>query len=159
MSIDSVDTTYDRRRFMTYFAGLGLSTTLLPGVLWAQANQQQGTPITKEMVAAAEQIAGLEFTDDERAAIATGLANSRRTITQLHANPLPYNTFPSFVFDPVPPGEKMPVLTKAPTVPARHPLMARPTSLDELAYAGVARLSEMVHARKVKPSELTEMFL
>jgi Asp-tRNA(Asn)/Glu-tRNA(Gln) amidotransferase A subunit family amidase len=159
MSIDSPDTTYDRRKFMAYFGTLGLSTTLLPGVLWAQANQQQGTPITKEMVAAAEQIAGLDFTDEERTAIANGLSGTRRTIAQLHANPLPYNTFPSFVFDPVPPGEKMPILAKTATVPARHALMARPTSLDELAYAGVARLSEMVHARKVKPSELTEMFL
>src|SRR3954470_21910495 len=117
MSIDSPDTTYDRRQFMAYFGALGLSSTLLPGVLWAQANQQpQGTPITKEMVAAAEQLAGLEFTDEERTAIANGLTNTRRTIAQLHANPLPYNTFPSYVFDPVPPGEKMPVLTKTPPV-------------------------------------------
>src|SRR4051812_17156883 len=98
MSIDSPDTTYDRRAFMAYFGALGLSSTLLPGVLWAQANQQQGTPITKEMIAAAEQIAGLEFTDDERTAIANGLAGpggARATIQRLHQNPLPYNTFPS----------------------------------------------------------------
>jgi Asp-tRNA(Asn)/Glu-tRNA(Gln) amidotransferase A subunit family amidase len=155
----SIDSTYDRRAFMSYFGALGLSSTLLPGVLWAQANQQQGTPITKEMVAAAEQISGLEFTDEERTAIANGLANTRSTIQRLHQNPLPYNTFPSFVFDPVPPGEKMPVITKAPTVQVKHPLMARPTSLEELAYAGVARLSDMIRARRVKPSELTEMYL
>src|SRR2546423_186051 len=98
MSIDSPDTTYDRRAFMAYFGALGLSSTLLPGVLWAQANQQPGTPITKEMVAAAEQIAGLEFTDEERTAIAAALGNpnggTRATIQRLHQNPLPYNTFP-----------------------------------------------------------------
>ena len=160
MSIDSPETTYDRRQFMSYFGALGLGSTLLPGVLWAQASQQPpGTPITKEMVAAAEQLAGLEFTDDERTAIASGLTNVRANIQRLHQNPLPYNTFPSYVFDPVPPGEKMPVLAKAPTVRARVPIMARPTSLDELAYAGVARLSEMVRTRKVKPSELTELYL
>jgi Asp-tRNA(Asn)/Glu-tRNA(Gln) amidotransferase A subunit family amidase len=159
MSIDSPDTTYDRRSFMAYFGALGLSSTLLPGVLWAQANQQQGTPITKEMVAAAEQLSGLEFTDEERTAIANGLGAIRGQIQRMHQNPLPYNTFPSFVFDPVPPGEKMPVLAKAPTVRAKVPVMARPTSLDELAYAGVAQLSEMVRTRKVKPSELTEMYL
>src|SRR3954470_20836854 len=116
MSIDSPDTTYDRRQFMAYFGALGLSSTLLPGVLWAQANQQpQGTPITKEMIAAAEQLSGLEFTDDERTAIASGLAGRggvRETIQRMHQNPLPYNTFPSFVWDPVPPGEKMPMLAK-----------------------------------------------
>jgi Asp-tRNA(Asn)/Glu-tRNA(Gln) amidotransferase A subunit family amidase len=155
----SIDSTYDRRSFMAYFTSLGLSSTLLPGVLWAQANQQQGTPITKEMIAAAEQLAGIEFTDEERTAMANGLANTRSTIQRLHATPLEYDTFPSFVFDPVPPGEKMPVIAKAPTVRARVPVMARPTSLDELAYAGVAALSEMVRTRKVKPSELTEMYL
>jgi hypothetical protein len=162
MSIDSPDTTYDRRAFMSYFGAIGLSSTLLPGVLWAQANQQPGTPITKEMILAAEQIAGMEFTEEERTAIANALGapgGVRATIQRMHQNPLPYNVFPSFVWDPVPPGEKMPVLTKAPTVRAKVPVMARPTSLDELAYAGVAQLSEMVHTRKVKPSELTEMYL
>lgn len=154
----SIDSTYDRRAFMAYFTSLGLGSSLLPGVLWAQTNQQ-ASPITKEMVMAAEQIAGLEFTDEERTAIANGLANTRTNIQRLHASPLPYSTFPSFVFDPVPPGEKMPVITKAPTVRAKVPVMARPTSVDELAYAGVAQLSEMVRTRKVKPSELTEMYL
>ncbi|HET9424211.1 MAG TPA: amidase [Gemmatimonadaceae bacterium] len=155
----SIDSSYDRRAFMAYFTSLGLGSTLLPGVLWAQANQQQGTPITKEMVLAAEQIAGLEFTDEERTAIATDLANTRASIRRLRANPMPNEVFPSFVFDPIPPGEKMPVIARAPMVRSRVPVMARPGSLDELAYAGVARLSEMVRTRKVKPSELTEMYL
>jgi Asp-tRNA(Asn)/Glu-tRNA(Gln) amidotransferase A subunit family amidase len=155
----SLDSTYDRRAFMAYFTSVGLGSTLLPGVLWAQANQQQGAPITKEMIAAAEQIAGLEFTDEERTALASSLAGNRAAIQRLHAAPMPNSVFPSFIFDPVPPGEKMPVIAKAPMVRSRVPVMARPGSLDELAYAGVARLSEMVRLRKVKPSELTEMYL
>ena len=36
-------------------------------MLWAQAGaQQQGPEITKEMIAGAEEIAGLKFTDEER---------------------------------------------------------------------------------------------
>lgn len=156
----AIDSTYDRRAFMAYFTTIGLGSTLLPGVLWAQANQApQGTPITKEMVAAAEQIAGMEFTDEERTAIARDLAQSRATYQRLHAAPLNSSVWPSFVFDPVPPGEKMPELKPAKMIRAKVPVMARPTSLDELAYAGVAALSEMVRTRKVKPSELTEMYL
>src|SRR3954464_3039802 len=105
----NLDTSTDRRAFMAYFTSIGLGATLLPGVLWAQANQaQQGTPITKEMVQAAEQIAGIEFTDDERTAIAQGLTGTRRNYMQLHAAPLNSTVWPSFTFDPVPPGEKMP---------------------------------------------------
>ena len=160
MDLD-LQTAHDRRAFMAYFTSIGLGTTLLPGVLWAQANQapQQGTPITKEMVAAAEQISGVEFTDDERTTIAQGLAQSRLNYQKLHAAPLGSNVFPSFVFDPLPPGATMPQIAPAKMVRQKIPIMARPTSIDELAYAGVAALSEMVRTRKVKPSELTEMYL
>ena len=42
---------------------------------------------------------------------------------------------------------------------AKVPVMARPGSLDELAYEPVTQLSELVRTRKVKPSELTDMYL
>jgi len=45
------------------------------------------------------------------------------------------------------------------TVRSKVPAMARPGSLDELAYAPVTQLSELVRSRKVKPSELTDMYL
>jgi Asp-tRNA(Asn)/Glu-tRNA(Gln) amidotransferase A subunit family amidase len=45
------------------------------------------------------------------------------------------------------------------TVRSKVPVMARPGSLDELAYSTVNELSELVRTRKVKPSELTEMYL
>ncbi len=156
----SETSSYDRRAFMAYFTSVGLGSTLLPGVLWSQAAQAQpGTPITKEMVAVAEQLSGLEFTDEERTAIAQGLTNSRRTIQQLHATPLNSAVWPSFVFDPLPAGATMPEIKPLKMVRQKVAVMARPTSLEELAYTGVAALSEMVRTRKVKPSELTEMYL
>ena len=55
----------DRRAFMAYCGSLGLGSTLLPGVLWGKV--AAGAEITKETIAAAEEIAGVSFTDDERA--------------------------------------------------------------------------------------------
>ncbi|MBI4499710.1 MAG: hypothetical protein HY700_00980, partial [Gemmatimonadetes bacterium] len=49
----------DRRAFVGYFSSLGLSGTLFPGVLWGQA--QQPPRVTKEMIAQAEKVAGLQF--------------------------------------------------------------------------------------------------
>jgi hypothetical protein len=94
------DTTYDRRAFMSYFSSIGLGATLLPGVLWAQAGggQQPGPEITKEMIAASEEIAGLKFSDDERAAMANGLRQTRSNIQQLHQVPLDMSVFPAIVF-------------------------------------------------------------
>jgi Asp-tRNA(Asn)/Glu-tRNA(Gln) amidotransferase A subunit family amidase len=152
-------TTYDRRAFVAYFSSIGLGSTLLPGVLWAQAQQQQAPEITKESIAAAEQIAGVSFTDDERANIARGLQQARNAIRQLHDVPLDMSVFPAIVFDPVPPGEKLAPKSRAAVVRTRVRVMARPGSLDELAFAPVTELSELVRTRKVKPSELTEMYL
>ena len=65
----------------------------------------------------------------------------------------------AIVFDPVPPGEKLPAKNKSAMTRARVAVMSRPGNLDELAFATVSQLSELVRTRKVKPTELTEMYL
>jgi len=159
-STSMLDSRFDRRAFVAYFSSIGLGTTLLPGVLWAQIQgQQQESEITKEMIAEAEEIAGVQFSDEERAAMAQGLQRTRAAIERLHKEPLDMSMFPSIVFDPIPPGKSLPKKIESPTHRSRVPVMARPGSVDELAYASVAELGELVRTRKVKPSELTEMYL
>ncbi|MHC4160084.1 MAG: hypothetical protein ACYSSO_13515, partial [Planctomycetota bacterium] len=55
-----------RRRFVAYLSGLGLSSTLLPGILWAGLREDKVIKITKEVLQNAERLAGFEFTDTER---------------------------------------------------------------------------------------------
>jgi len=160
MSDTATPSTYDRRAFMAYFSSIGLGSTLLPGVLWGQLQQQQqGPDITKEMIASAEEISGLQFSDDERTRMLRNLQQMRGSIQQLHQVPLDMSVFPAIVFDPVPPGKELAKKSKAPIVRGQVPVMARPGSLDELAYAPLTQLSDMVRTRKVKPSELTDMYL
>jgi Asp-tRNA(Asn)/Glu-tRNA(Gln) amidotransferase A subunit family amidase len=155
------ETKYDRRAFMAYFSSIGLGSTLMPGVLWAQFNgqQQQGPEITPAMIAAAEEISGIKFSDDERKAMARSLQQMRGNIESLHKEPLDQSILPAIVFNPVPPGKELAKKSKTMTVRSKVPVMARPSSLDELAYAPLTQLSEMVRTRKVKPSELTDMYL
>jgi Asp-tRNA(Asn)/Glu-tRNA(Gln) amidotransferase A subunit family amidase len=155
------ETTYDRRAFMAYFSSIGLGSTLLPGVLWSQVQgqQAQGPEITKEMIAAAEQITGLSFSDEERTAMVRNLTQMRGNIARLHKEPLDMSVLPAIVFDPVPPGKELAKKTKSLTLRSKVPVMSRPGSLEELAYEPVTHLSELVRTRKVKPSELTEMYL
>ena len=143
---------------MAYFSAVGLSSTLLPGVLWSQV-QQQGPEITKEMIAAAEEISGLKFSDDERTAMVRSLQQMRGNLQTLHKEPLDQSILPAIVFDPVPPGKELAKKNKALMVRSKVPIMARPGSVEELAYAPVTQLSDLVRARKVKPSELTDMYL
>jgi len=158
--MSQTNTKYDRRAFMAYFGSIGLGSTLLPGVLWGQLQQGQQDPdITKEMIAAAEEISGLQFSDDERTQMLRNLQQMRGAIQQLHQVPLDMSVFPAIVFDPVPPGKELAKKSKTTTVRAKVPVMSRPGSLDELAYSPLTQLSELVRSRKVKPSELTDMYL
>ena len=147
----------DRRQFLGYFSSIGLGSTLLPGVLWGKV--AAGAEITTQTIAAAEEIAGVSFTEDERAMMVRNLNNQKSAIDALHDIALDNSVSPVLIFEPVPPGATLPAARKQPMVREKLPVMARPGSVEELAFQSVAQLSDLVRTRKVKPSELTEMYL
>lgn len=146
----------DRRAFVAYFGTAGLSTTLLPGVLWGIAQQQE--TITKEMVAQAETIAGLEFSDEERESIATGLSRSVRNYERLREVPLANSVMPAVQFDPVLPGMTLPTERRAIRY-TRESGVRLPADLEQVAFWPVTRLAELIRTQQVLPSELTEMYI
>ncbi|MFN2563635.1 MAG: amidase [Gemmatimonadaceae bacterium] len=147
----------DRRAFVAYCSSIGLGSTLLPGVLWAKL--AAGADITKETVACAEEIAGVKFTDEQRAMMVENLRRQQRAIEALH-NILPANEVaPALHFDPLPPGVTLDVPPKQPMVRSRVPVMAAPSNSEELAYLPVTALSELVRTRKVTSQQLTRMYL
>ena len=97
-----LDTTHPRRAFLGYFASIGLGSTLLPGVLWAAVSA--GAEITAQSIAAAEEIAGVKFTDAEREAMVKDLQQQREQIDQLHAIHLDNSTPPAVQLNPLLPG-------------------------------------------------------
>jgi len=150
-------TSPDRREFLAFFSSIGLGTSLLPGVLWSKV--AAGAEITKETIATAEEIAGVSFTDDERTMMVRNLTQQKQAIETLHKVALDNGIAPAIVFDPLPPGTTLPSKKKTPPVRQKIAIMARPGSVEELAFLPVARLSALVRTRKVKPSELTDMYL
>ena len=148
---------YDRRAFMTYFTTAGLSTTLLPGVLWARLQQQQDT-ITKEMVKDAEAVAGLSFTDTEREAIVRGVNSNARAYAQLRTADLPNSVLPAIQFDPVLPSMTLPGVRK-PVRFSKAGKIARPKNVEDVAFYSVLSLAELIRTRQLSPVELTELYL
>jgi Asp-tRNA(Asn)/Glu-tRNA(Gln) amidotransferase A subunit family amidase len=147
----------DRRAFMAYCSSLGLGTTLLPGVLWAKLAAV--ADITKETIACAEEIAGVKFTDEQRAMMVENLRRQQRASEALHRI-LPGNEVaPALHFDPVPPGVTLDVPAKRPMVRGRVPVLAAPSNLEELAHLPVTALSSLVRTRKVTSRQLTDMYL
>ncbi|MBV9772314.1 MAG: amidase [Gemmatimonadetes bacterium] len=146
----------DRRTFMARCAGLGLSGTLLPGVLWARV--AEGADITPETVAAAAEIAGVEFDEAERKMMVDTLKQQEQQIEDLHKVALPNAVPPAVTFDPVLPGTRLPE-GKSEVVTTPAPAVVVPEKLDELAFLPVTTLAELVRKRRVTSVQLTRMYL
>jgi Asp-tRNA(Asn)/Glu-tRNA(Gln) amidotransferase A subunit family amidase len=147
----------DRRAFMSYFAGVGLGSTLFPGVLWAKL--AAGAEITVDTIASAEDVAGIHFDQAERELMLDGLKQQEQRIEALHKIPLANSVSPAIVFDPLPPGKKIEPAPRRPMVRATVALRARPADLEDLAFLPVAELSELVRRQRVTSLELTQMYL
>lgn len=146
----------DRRRFMAYFSSIGLGGTVLPALLWPKV--QQAGEITKEMVAAAEDIAGLDFTDEERELMLGGLDRNLAAYRQLREIHVPNSVQPALIFDPVLPGRRIPTEHRPFRLSAPQSL-SRPANLEEVAFWPATDLAELIRTRQVASVELTEMYL
>jgi Asp-tRNA(Asn)/Glu-tRNA(Gln) amidotransferase A subunit family amidase len=150
-------TTFDRRSFMGYFAGAGLTSTLFPGVLWAKL--AAGAEITVDTIASAEEVAGLHFDPAERELMLDGLKQQEQRIEALHKVSLPNSVSPAIVFDPRPPGRKFPEARHRAMVRSKVAPRASSDDTEEFAFLPVTELSELVRRRRVTSLQLTQMYL
>lgn len=145
-----------RREFMKVFSAMGLSGTLLPGVLWGQS---QGKPaITKELIDHAAKIAGVAIPDADKEMMLENLNDRAKgfdEIIQLH---IPNSVAPSLLFFPETSGVKFET-RKSPMRMSEAPALAVSKSPEDLAFATIRDLSELVRARKVSSSSLTAVYL
>jgi Asp-tRNA(Asn)/Glu-tRNA(Gln) amidotransferase A subunit family amidase len=147
----------DRRSFISYFSGLGLTSTLFPGVLWAKLNA--GADITVDTIASAEEVAGLHFDPQERELMLDGLKQQEQRIEALHKISLANSVSPAIKFDPLPPGKKVAPPSRRPMVRSKPTLRAIPSDLEALAFLSVTELSDLLRRRRVTSMQLTQMYL
>ncbi len=150
----------DRRQFLEACSAAGLSG-LFPGVLYAQvAEEEDESPITPEHVAAAETIAGVSFTEDERKLLVENLNENLDQYQAMREQKIPNARAPASTFDPrrggaeipdVPPGDDGATVSL--------PSVDRPSTDEDLAYASIPELAHLLRTRQVTSVELTELFL
>lgn len=145
-----------RREFLARCAALGVGGGLFPGVLWAKV--AAGEEITEASIAAAAEIAGVEYTDEERALMVQGLRTQAQRLTALHRVPLDNATPPALHFSPLPRPDALPRVAQRPIAPSRV-RMALPRATEDLAYASVLQLADLVRRREVTSTQLTTMSL
>ena len=93
-----------RRRFFATCAGLGLSGSLMPGVLWAEVNAQGTASVDAAMIRNAAKLAGLEFSDAEYEGMVQPVNQSLARMRAIRATRIPNDVAPPFYFSPLTPG-------------------------------------------------------
>ncbi|HZP48348.1 MAG TPA: amidase [Vicinamibacterales bacterium] len=152
------NTERSRRSFIGYFSSIGLASTLLPGALWAQVQERGAATITPEMLQHALDVAGLEFTDEQRQQMLSGVNRNLTQYAELRAIHIDPNLAPPLYYSPLVPGTKLD-RTPKPFRAAAPTAVTRPANLEEAAFWPIADLAHLVKTRQATSVELTEMYL
>src|ERR1700687_578678 len=148
----------DRRRFMQTCTGMGLGSTLFPGVLWAQTQAKGAAKITKEMIEAAAAVADVAISDEYKQMMLDNLNEQSKGYQAIYALHIPNSVEPALLFDPVVSGTKYERERKPERISAA-PNIAAPKNVEELPCANVRELAELMRTKKISSSALTEMYL
>jgi Asp-tRNA(Asn)/Glu-tRNA(Gln) amidotransferase A subunit family amidase len=155
MTLSAMDAS--RRRFIAQFSGLGLTGTLLPGVLWAEMQQTGTQQITPEMLKQALAMAGLSFSDDDQKAMLQAVNQNLTRFTELRAIQIPNDVSPPFHFSPLVPG--MTVNRTRSPFRMSTPSVKRPANFEDVAFWPVVQLAQLIKSRQATSTELTKLYL
>src|SRR5258707_14810653 len=145
-----------RRAFMKVFSAAGLGGTLLPGALWAQA--QNKPVITKDMIDSAARIAGVVISDEYKQMMLESLNDHGKGFDEIFQLHIPNSVEPALLFVPDTAGVKF-ATQKLPMRMSAAPAAAVNNIPDDLAFASVRELGELVRTRRISSTLLTQMYL
>jgi Asp-tRNA(Asn)/Glu-tRNA(Gln) amidotransferase A subunit family amidase len=148
----------DRREFIAYFSSLGLTSTLLPVVLWAKVEEKKAATISKEMLQEAAGVAGLTFTDAQMEQMLENVNKNVARYEAVRKVPLANSVAPPVYFNPIVPGMKID-RSKGEFRPSKPPKVVRPTNLEAVAFWTVPQLAELIRTKQATSLELTQMYL
>jgi len=131
---------------------------------------QQPMRVTKDQVAAALKLLGLEFQDSEMESMLRGVNQALGNYESLRKLDIPLDTEPAFCFHPGLPG-RQPIkgpqrfettipksgAAKAPSKLA--PSNLAPSNLEDLAFWRVTDLAPLIRSRAVSSTDLTKMYI
>ena len=109
-------------------------------------------------ISSAERIAGLEFTEAERDSLKPDLEDFLENYQGVRSFQLNNDVQPALQFNPIPQGYVLPtgrsIVRKGSARAIR-----RPDDIEDLAFASVSELGELIRTRAVTSLELTEMYI
>ena len=158
-----------RRNFVKLLPSLGaagLVASKLPLDALAQTPTPTPSPspsptpaprITKEMMHQAEKLIGIEFTDAQEAMALGGVNRNLDSYETIRKIDIPLDTEPAIAFHPTRAKKELYV----PKTKFRFGKVELPQfkTVEDLAFATVPQLAELIRTRRISSSELTKMYL
>jgi Asp-tRNA(Asn)/Glu-tRNA(Gln) amidotransferase A subunit family amidase len=112
----------------------------------------------RDVVAGAERLIGLNFTDAKRDSMLDGLKDqlgNYESIRKVHlANSVP----PAILFNPIPAGTKL-VKGRASFKASAAGKVFVPADMNEIAFYSIGQLAELIRTRKITSEQLTKLYL
>ena len=172
--------TLDRRAFLNACSCAGITSALMPGILYTLAAQAQEpanaskpelAKITPEMIEQAAMLAGVgPFTEEQKKLMLEGLNEQRSGYEQIRALKIPNSVAPAYVFHPQaatatdsahPCGgpNSLGSLSKLSERFAGDEPPSAPRRIEDLAFASIRELALLIRYRQVTSFALTQMFI
>jgi Asp-tRNA(Asn)/Glu-tRNA(Gln) amidotransferase A subunit family amidase len=124
----------------------------------ARAQERPAYTVTRHMVAEAESVIGLHFSDAKRDSMIDGLNSLRADYATLRSIPLANSITPSLLFNPIPPGMQLKAGRSSFAQSAVRNVKL-PPQIEDVAFYAVGQLAELIRTRKVTSEQLTTMYL
>src|SRR5205807_3619547 len=115
--------------------------------------------ITKEMMRNAEKLIGIELTDKQEDMALPGVNRNLDSYEVVRKINVPLDTEPAIVFHPALPGFQIKRASAKTKFKFGKNEPAQFKSVDDLAFATVPQLAELIRTKKVSSAELTKMYL
>lgn len=148
----------NRRHFMAACSALGLSGTLLPGLLWGKMVERAAVDVTPELINEVAGMAGLNISPADQQKMVRSLNQQLQSLDELRKMPLVNADPPALLFSPVLPGMQFD-LARRPTRLGPVRTGGVPSNLEDAAFYTVRQLGELVRTKKVSSTALTQMYL
>ena len=143
---------------MATFAGAGLGSTLVPGVLWARVQDSGANKVTLAMIDEALKLSGITIAEEEKNNLVETANRNLAGYEEIRKLHIPPDVSPPFHFSPLVPGITV-NKTRQPIRFSPVPNVKRPANLEEVAFWPIRNLAELIRTRQVSSLELTEMYL
>ena len=150
-----------RRNFVKRLPAIGVGGLVASKVpLEAIAQTPSPTPaqrITKEMMKQAEKLIGIELTDAQEAMALGGVNRNLDAYETNRKIDIPLDTEPAITFHPT--RAKKELYVAKTKFRFGKVVLPQFKSIEELAFATVPQLAELIRTRKISSTELTKMYL